>query len=219
LDAARKDHVNVWVMGHIPPGVDPYSTISGLKDVCGGAKPTIFLSSDALGETLSKYGDVIRLAIFGHTHMDELRLIVPEQGKDGAAGQAVPLKMVPSISPVDGNLPSFVVAQAETATGTLQDYRVIAASNDTGVDTKWAETYDYGKTYQQPDLSARAVGDLIAGFHADALAETAASNAYLKNYFVRDASLALKLFWPQYVCALENRTPETYRTCLCGGGK
>ena len=219
LEAARKDHERVWVMGHIPPGVDPYSTISSLKNVCDGAKPTEFLSSDALGETLSEYGDVIRLAIFGHTHMDELRLVVPAKAHDGGAAEAVALKMVPSISPVDGNLPSFVVAQVETATAVLKDYRVIAASNSTGIDTKWAEEYDYDKAYKQPDFSAQALGNLIAGFRADAPAQTAASNEYLKDYFDRDASMALKAFWPQYVCALENRTPETYRSCVCAGGK
>ena len=40
----------------------------------------MFLSSEALPETMAKYGDVIRLAIFAHTHMDEMRLLEPADG-------------------------------------------------------------------------------------------------------------------------------------------
>jgi sphingomyelin phosphodiesterase acid-like 3 len=134
-------------------------------------------------------------------------------------GTPVALKMVPSISPVDGNNPSFVVAQVDGATATLKDYRVIAASNQTGIGTKWTEEYDFDKAYAEPDFSARSLTELVAGFLADPQAEKAASEAYLKNYFVRDASLALKLFWPQYVCSLQNRTADAYRTCLCTANK
>jgi len=206
-------------MGHIPPGIDPYSTIRSLKNVCAGDAPTMFLSSDELGKTLAEFGDVVRLAIFGHTHMDELRLLEPDKKDGGAAGPAVALKMVPSISPIDGNNPSFMVAQVDAGTATLRDFRVIAASNQTGVDTKWTEEYDFGKEYQQPGFSATSVAALIAGFEADPQARSEASEDYLKNYYVRDQSLALKVFWPQYVCALGSRTAETYRACVCTGSK
>jgi sphingomyelin phosphodiesterase acid-like 3 len=220
LEAAREKHEAVWVMGHIPPGIDPYSTIRSLKNICAGESATQFLSSDALGSTMADFGDVIRLAIFGHTHMDEMRLLEPAKAQDGgAAGPAVALKMVPSVSPVDGNIPSFVVAQVDAATAMLKDYRVIAASNQTGVETKWTEEYAFSKAYSKPDFSGQSLKELVAGFQADPKAESAASAEYLKDYFVKDASLALKAFWPQYVCGLGNRTTETYRNCLCAAGK
>jgi len=129
-----------------------------MKNVCAGDAPTLFLSSDSLGSTLAEFGDVVQLAIFGHTHMDEMRLLEPAKAQDGSGtGTAVALKMVPSISPVDGNNPSFVVARVNTATATLRDYRVIAASNQSGVDTKWTEEYAFGKAYAKPDFSASSV--------------------------------------------------------------
>ena len=220
LDAARADHEKVWVMGHIPPGVDPYSTIRNLDKVCTGASPTMFLSSDALGQTLAGYGDVIELAIFAHTHMDELRLLAPPAGSFGSkALPPVPLKMVPSISPVDGNNPSFMVAEVDPATAALKDYRVIAASNPTGIGTVWTEEYDYAKAYRQPAFDSASVTALVSGFSADRWAETAASREYLRDYFVRDQSLPLKAVWPQYVCALTNRTADQYRDCACPTGQ
>jgi sphingomyelin phosphodiesterase acid-like 3 len=220
LEAARKKHEQVWVMAHIPPGVDPYATIRSMRNICAGEAPTLFLSSDAMASTLAEFGDVVRLAIFGHTHMDELRLLETNKPADGtAAVSPVPLKVIPSISPINGNSPSFVVAQVDAATATLRDYRVVAASNATGIDTKWTEAYNFRKAYGSANFNAKSVADLVAGFHADPQAQSAASHEYLKNYFVRDASLVLQAFWPQYVCALDHRTAETYRSCTCASGK
>ena len=79
LDAARRAGEKVWVMGHIPPGIDPYSTVAKFRDVCGGQPPVTFLANDKLAEVLAGYGDVVRLGIFAHTHMDEVRLLRPEE--------------------------------------------------------------------------------------------------------------------------------------------
>jgi sphingomyelin phosphodiesterase acid-like 3 len=220
LTAARQNHEAVWVMGHIPPGINPYSTIRSLKNICAGESTTLYLSSDALGSTIAEFGDVVKLAVFGHSHMDEMRLVEQAQSQDASgAGQPIALKMVPSISPVDGNNPSFMVARVNAATATLEDYSVITASNQTGVDTKWTEEYAFRKAYGKPDYSGKSVAELVAGFRSDPQGDSAASGEYLKNYFMRDASLALKPLWPQYVCTLANRTTETYRDCLCGAGK
>ena len=61
LVEARRLGQRVWVMGHIPPGVDPYSTVAKFKDVCGNEAPVMFLSSDKLADLMIEYGDVIRL--------------------------------------------------------------------------------------------------------------------------------------------------------------
>jgi sphingomyelin phosphodiesterase acid-like 3 len=201
-------------MGHIPPGVDPYSTISKMRNVCGGKDPEMFLGSEELADTLAGYGDVIKLAIFAHTHMDEMRLLTPQ--KDASA-KPVALKMVPSISPVDGNNPSFTIATIDPETATIRDYRVIAASNQSGVDTNWSEEYDYAQAYHKAAYSAMDVKALIGEFSADPDAKSAESQSYLHNYFVRDQSKALTLFWPQYTCALGNMSAEGYRACRCAG--
>jgi sphingomyelin phosphodiesterase acid-like 3 len=213
LESARKHHEKVWVMGHIPPGIDPFATIVKLKNVCTGQKPTVFLSSDDLANTLADYGDVIPLAIFAHTHMDEMRLFsVPGKA-------AVPIKMVPSISPVDGNNPSFTIASVDPPTATMLDYRVIVASNKTGVNTEWTQEYDYGQTYHEPAYAAPELSSLIHTFTDDPDVQSPASHAYLHNYYVRDLSLELRLFWPQYSCALSNFTEDGYKACRCAATK
>ncbi len=148
-------------MGHIPPGVDIYSTFAKMRNVCGGDAPAMFLSSDALGNMLTEYADVVRLGIFAHTHMDELRLLEPEEG---AKGGAVAIKVVSSISPVNGNNPSFTVARVDAASATLRDYAVFAASNQTGVDAVWSKEYDYAQTYHAAAVSPVALKKLIGEF-------------------------------------------------------
>jgi sphingomyelin phosphodiesterase acid-like 3 len=219
LTEARQRRQNVWVMGHVPPGIDPVSTAIKLRNVCGGKAPEVFLNSDALPNLLAGFGDVIHLAIFAHTHMDEMRLLKPEAGDRAASQLGVALKMIPSISPVDGNLPSFTVALIDVPSAQLADYQVFAASNETGINASWKEEYDYAKAYNETDFSARSLSALVLKFQADPEGSTDVSKTYLRSYYVRDQSLELKLFWPQYVCALTNYSVDGYRNCRCSGSK
>ena len=81
--------------------------------------------------------------------------------------------MVGSISPINGNNPSFTVAEIDAATAQLKDYQVFVASNQTGVDTQWSEEYDFAKAYKEPAFTAATVADLVAGFKADPTAQSA----------------------------------------------
>ena len=212
LDAARSKHEKIWVMSHIPPGVDPYSTAMKGNDVCKGNTPTMFLSSEALPEAMAGYGDVIRLAIFAHTHMDEVRLLEPKG--EGMAERGIAVKLVGSISPIDGNAPSFTIASIDAGTGVMRDYRVIAASNATGVDTKWTEEYDFAKTYKQVSFTATTVRNVIAGFGADPSAQERASQSYIRNY--GSGTGTLNQFWKAYVCSLANDgAADAFRACVC----
>ena len=147
LTEARAKKQKIWVMGHIPPGVDLYSTMKKMGDLCGGQPPVMFLSSEKMADELVDFSDVVQLAIFAHTHMDEIRLLragIPNEYRAGignpkieakgfiAEPKAVPVKMVSSVSPIHGNNPSFTVAQIDPSTAALVDYRVFTASNLTG---------------------------------------------------------------------------------------
>jgi sphingomyelin phosphodiesterase acid-like 3 len=216
LERAREHKEKVWVMGHIPPGIDPFTTILKMRNVCGGRSPDVFLASDDLGKTIGDFGDVVKLAIFAHTHMDELRLLKPFGSEVPLSAQAgVAVKLVSSISPINGNSPSFTVAQIDPATAVMVDYKVFEASNTTGEDAQWTREYDFAEAFHEPDFSALSVGKLIAKFAADPEVKTEASQNYIRNYYVRDVSAEIKVFWPQYSCALSNLTAESYRACVC----
>jgi sphingomyelin phosphodiesterase acid-like 3 len=220
LEKARAAHEHVWVMAHIPPGVDAYTTFSKARNVCGGDKAEMFLSSEALAATIADFPDTIRLALFGHTHMDELRVY------KAVDGTPIPGKLVPSITPVNGNNPAFTVAEVDPRTATLKDYTVFVASNKTGIDTKWAEEYSYSTTYHMPDLSGASLAKLTDSFLADKTSATAASKAYQMHYFAGDQvantgisgnlkAAAMQMVWPAYACSITQATQAGFKACDC----
>jgi sphingomyelin phosphodiesterase acid-like 3 len=169
----------------------------------------MFLSSEALGDTIAEFSDIIRLAIFAHTHMDEIKLI---QGANGA----VPVKLVPSISPINGNEPGFIVAQVASQTATLKDYEVYSASSAQG--TGWGREYRYSAVYGLPDFSAASVKQLTSQLIDDKSGEDDTSRAY-ERYFLAGggtfAALGLQRLWPEYSCSLRERDPAAFHLCMC----
>ncbi|HLI78032.1 MAG TPA: metallophosphoesterase, partial [Acidobacteriaceae bacterium] len=118
LTEARAANEHVWVMSHIPPGIDVYTSFRHYlfqpAEMCK-ADPRSFLADTTLPDALLDYADVVRLALFGHTHMDELRLLhrsapPAPAGAAPATETAIPAKLVPSVSPYVGNHPAFLVA-------------------------------------------------------------------------------------------------------------
>ncbi len=219
LTAARASHVHVWVMAHIPPGIDSYANFAKHRDVCGGKDPEMFLASDVLATTLADFPDVIRLALFGHTHMDEFRAFTTPAG-------TIPAKLVPSITPVNGNNPAFTIAEIEPSTATLKDYAVYAASNQTGIDTKWREEYRFSTSYHLPDLSGASLQKLTASFVDDKNGSSDTSKAYQQFFYVGDPgatqgikssmkSAAMQIVWPTYACAIAHSDAASYRACAC----
>ena len=221
LSSARQHNERVWVMGHIPPGVDLYSTARNSANVCAGARPRMFLASESLAELLARNADVVRLALFGHTHDDEMRLLTPDDGPQAriTAISGVPVKIVASISPVNGNRPTFTLASIDPATATLADYTVFMASNLSGVAAKWAPEYTYSTTYHQRAFDAASLAKLIRGFQSDPSAKSPASQATLRNYFPGDISRAIQFAWPQYACTLEHDSARSFAACACAATK
>jgi sphingomyelin phosphodiesterase acid-like 3 len=214
LIEARASKQKIWVMGHIPPGVDLYSTMKKMGDLCGDQKPGMFLSSEGIADVLVEFSDVVQLAIFAHTHMDEMRLL-KDDNLSAASSKPVAVKMVSSISPNHDNNPSFTIAQIDPATAALVDYRVFAASNRTGVDAKWTEEYDFARSYHEKEFSSSSVSELIAGFTADPSVKTKTSQSYVGDFSAGSSSLVLQMFWPQYVCTLSNHTAQSFKACVC----
>jgi sphingomyelin phosphodiesterase acid-like 3 len=216
LTEVRESGQQAWVMAHIPPGIDVYTTyhryLFAPGEACSVKQPQTFLSNEALADTIAEFGDVVRLAIFAHTHMDEIKLL---QGRDG---NAVPAKMVPSISPINGNEPSFMVAQISPQTATIKDYEVFAATNAQG--TVWNREYRYSDVYHLPDFSAKSVEQLTSQLVADKSGEDETSRAY-ERYFLAGggtfAALGLQRLWPAYSCSLREFDPASFHRCMCPG--
>ncbi len=214
LAEARASKQKIWVMGHIPPGVDLYATARRMADLCGGQSPTMFLSSEKMADVIAEFGDVVELAIFAHTHMDELRLL-KDDCKSTPSCKSVAVKMVASISPINGNNPSITLAQIDPSSAALVDYKVFAASNQSGAGADWTEEYDFARSFHKAGFTSSSVNELIAGFAADPGAKTHASRNYIGDFSAGSPSAVLQAFWPQYVCTLSNHTQQAFKACVC----
>ncbi len=210
LERARLRGERVWVLGHVPPEADLKGSLAKGLAMCMGGGAEMFLSSDALESTLTSHADVVRLAIFGHTHTDELHLL-------GTKESGIPVKVVASVTPVDGNTPSFVVGKAVPASATLADYTVYVASNKTGIETTWTKEYDFDETYHETSFTPKALDDLVGRFHADSEGAGAESQAY-QHYFYKGETRSLPgPLWQGYVCSLDHATSAGFAACVCGG--
>lgn len=214
LTAARAAGEQVWVMTHIPPGIDVYTSfhryLFAPGEACGVTQPTMFLKDGSIGDAIAEFSDIVRLAIFAHTHMDEIKLL------PGAGDAAVPVKIVPSISPVNGNEPTFVVAQILPQTATLKDYTVYVAQNAQG--SAWSREYRYSDVYGLADFSAASVRRLTDELVSDKTGEGETSRAY-ERYFLAGggafAAVGLQRLWPAYSCSLREMDPAKFHGCMC----
>ncbi|HEX9202284.1 MAG TPA: metallophosphoesterase [Acidobacteriaceae bacterium] len=219
LKQVRARHQQAWVVGHIPPGVNLYSTYNLSPGFCGsGTPPAPFLADNKLNDLLAANADVVRLALFGHSHTDELRLLKPPPDSGSPPNTGVPLKILPSISPVFANLPSFTLATIDPRTATLQDSSVVMASNSTGIGTVWSKTYTFSEAYHLPDFSAGSLTQLITEFQSDPAADKPESQAYLRenrHYFFDDHSAPLQPNWRGYACAMDHISAASFTACAC----
>lgn len=225
LTAARAHGENVWVMGHIPPGVDVYGSFTKYvlrpRELCTAQENTL-LADDALADTLMDFADIVRLGLFAHTHMDELRLLRRPAGKSVAGADvpagAVPIKIVPSITSFYGNHPAFLVAAIDSHTLLLKDWRTFVSPDAGGSAAPWPETYRYSAAYNLPDFSASSASTLADGFTADPDGK-APRSAFFRDHFYAGGmglyALGLQQIWPAYACAVRETRQENFHNCLC----
>ncbi len=213
LTEARAGHEHVWVMAHIPPGVDVYTSfhryVLNPGAMCSVTKPVEFLGTDAFVDTLTDFADVVTLGVFAHTHMDEMKLLHND------VGGLIPAKLIPSISPINGNTPAFTVAQLNPFSATMMDYSVYARGTESGL---WSHEYTYSKIYGMPDYSAASVKQLTRAIAADKTGDAEVSRKYEKWFFPGDAGLyglALHQIWPAYACATTENGGASFQECMC----
>ena len=212
-------------MGHIPPGVDVYGSFTKYilrpKELCTAPESTL-LADNALADTLMDFADTVRLGLFAHTHMYELRLLrrvaaKDEKGADVPAG-AVPIKIVPSITSFYGNHPAFLVASIDPKTLLLQDWRTVVSPDAGGSAAPWPETYRFTAAYNLPDFGANSAATLADGFTADPDGK-APRSAFFRDHFYAGGmglyALGLQQIWPAYACAVRETRQDDLHTCLC----
>jgi hypothetical protein len=148
------------------------------------------------------------------------RLLKPADAAADAPG--VPVKILPSISPVFAELPSFTLATIDARTATLKDYSVVMASNSTGIGTTWSKTYTFSDTYHMSAFNSLSLTLLTNEFQLDPTAAKPESQAYqneYRHYFADDHSNRISTYWPAAACAIDHISAASFTTCACPAHK
>lgn len=208
LASAAANQQQVWLLYHIPPGVNTYSTWQN----AGGGDITdvlFFWQSAYLEpflELIRHHASMVEVSLVGHTHMDSFRLVGQQPGQQSTASF---VRIAPAISPVFGNNPGFQVFTYHRKSFQLIDYTTeyldLAAKPAKG----WKREYSFAKTYSQPTLTAdtlQAVYYSMLGSFNDDLEE------YIRYFDVSNASLdnVDQSSWPAYWSAIGQMQPSGF---------
>ncbi len=208
LSQAHQAHQKVWLVYHIPPGIDGYST-NRQRDKnpaqCAASIRGLWNSDaeTAFESLMTKYGDTIALSLTGHTHMDEFRL----QPSGGV------VLGTPAISPFFGQNPGFRTLSV-APDGAIEDislYQHIPGATD-----GWPLEYDFDKVWGVPRPDHAAFQTVLDRIRQNSDDRARWMRFYSVSHADRPGAITEKNN-AAYLCAVDHWSTAAYRSCYCSG--
>lgn len=211
LDAQAAAGGRVWLVHHIPWGIDPYATEHAKGETCRAR--VVPLLKDPFAEEfvalVRQHAGLIDVSLSGHVHTDDYRLLLDDAGRPLEAD-----KVIPAISPVYGQNPAFQVFTYDRDIGMPTDFAAIQLRNlpDLGpADAEWVRAYVFSEAYGVPGYSPDAVATLWNGLGQGGRIR----DAYVENYNSGHRALA-SADLDGYACAIGHLDRGGYSACYCG---
>jgi sphingomyelin phosphodiesterase acid-like 3 len=195
----------VILVMHIPPGIDSYA--SSRSD--NSKFPTQFWRDRYLTqffELIRSYGDIVQIALAGHAHMDDFRVL-----STSGSTPPVGLRITPAISPIFGNNPAFSVLNYSVSTGAVFDIATYYLDLVKGGDNpQWALEYRFSTAYGYDAFTAGNLETLAAAIHGNPNVR----QIFAGYYAASAPSPITSNNWPFYVCAETQFTAPDYSHCV-----
>lgn len=144
LQGARRDGERIWIVAHIPPGIDVWSTLNHPDSVSRywdvehlNERDQTFVNR--FKELCDVFHKEIAGIFSGHSHMDHFRLVSNERDLPEAF-----VHITPALSPQFGNNPAFQVVSYDVWNFDLLD--VITYYYD---GFRWEPEYSFAREYKQ----------------------------------------------------------------------
>ncbi len=216
LAAAGSAGEAVWLVYHVPAGVDAFSTAHS-KPV-GGACKTQSVPfwrqpyAAAFANLMERHHAIVTTAFSGHIHRDSWRVF---SGSDGAPVTFE--SIVPAVSPIFGNAPAYQLFAYDTSSGLLSEKTTFAATNlpkaASGGNVVIEELYAFTEAYRLAPFGTTSLAELTAS-----LAETAPSSdrRLYGDFYGSGHGDDPGTNWPVYGCAPGAATAAAFDTCRCG---
>ena len=200
LELARSEGKRVWLLFHIPPGIDVFDT-----EEYGGACPNMQSQTFWKSEYQQKYLKIVAAhrrtiigSFAGHTHQDEFRF---------AGGHFI--HITPSITPIFGNDPAFEIVDVNRAGG-IRDYTAHHLPN---VTLPWSREYSFDDAYAKRAYDDKTLTELEAAIASDE-ATRAKYFDYMASGAAKSAADALA-GWRGYWCGLRIMNATPFTACAC----
>ena len=206
LTAASEAGQKVYVVTHVPPGVDIFQTVRTFMDGDGRISDVRLMWHDDYQTRflaiMERYKDLEVVFFSGHTHMDEFRLLYDDAritSPDSILGQ-------PAVSPIFGNNPGYRLIQVSTKTWHLEDYATYYLPLDSA--EEFSFEYRFSKRYGFDSLDSSDLEMLT-----DNLASGGTAKAdYIKFYYLKsDRSPINDTKWPAYRDSTKYVRPLPYK--------
>jgi sphingomyelin phosphodiesterase acid-like 3 len=222
LAAAKQAQEHVWLVYHIPPGMDGYATLR--RGACPGT--IIPMWAEAYAEPfyrlLRRYTETVAASFAGHTHMDDFRLI------GDADGYFAFTLITPAVSPIFGQNPAFRILDYDSG-GSVLDQTTFDLANlqeataAGGGRALWQEEYSFTRQWHLPRVDRPSLDSLY-------LATENAPDERERWHVLFPVSSPV--YWPQlssagvdgaqavraFRCASGNVLSANYQQCYCRGG-
>jgi sphingomyelin phosphodiesterase acid-like 3 len=220
LSQARQANEKVWIMFHIPPGIDGFSSMlqyrrlqagGAIADLCSKAivpmwKPEWTARFEGI---LHDYQSTVTATFAGHDHTDDFRVL-----RANEPGEAFVL-IDPPVSPIYGQNPAFRVVSF-TEGGRLANqstyYLTNLTSAGSGVPGNWTREYSFAEEWQREQLDSASLKSVYDRIRSDAAVRARWLNI-LNVSSSRDTVPAQGV--GNLDCAIEALDPATYKNCYC----
>jgi hypothetical protein len=206
LQRAEAEKRRLWIVHHIPVGIDPFTSIHRRAPSCA-ARVTPYLKEPYASRFVRALGDhapAIEAVLAGHSHHDSYRVI------RGQGGTVVAEKVVPSVSPIFRNNPGFQILEHHT-TGRPVDIETWSLPL-TDRRPRWRKEYRFSTAYGRPysiENVAWLAGALLQQAPAGTIAET-----FSRTYPVGHGTISRSGF-KAHACAIGALDPAAFAACAC----
>jgi sphingomyelin phosphodiesterase acid-like 3 len=218
LQKAAAAREKVWLVYHIPPGIDVFSTLLRQKQASVDQTPQVIpfwqpAYNQKFINLVTQYSSTIIGSFAGHMHMDTFELI------QSANQNAVSfVHITPAISPLFGNNPAFELFSYNRRSFALKDYTAYyldlsSAATQKNAPITWRKEYSFVESYGQPVFAATTLQAVHNGMPAN-------QNEYRTKYetFHNVSNMGSPVVgpnnWRAYWCGMTNLTVAQYRSCI-----
>jgi hypothetical protein len=211
LAQAKAAGKKVWLLMHIPPGADKYSTAQSVDSNGQITTATMMWNQDYQArflQILSNYTGTIALTLAAHTHMDEYRILSPNNV----------LEITPSIAPYFGNNPAFKIFTFSYDTLKATDYRILSYDLATNPE-QFISYYTFSTAY----LMHGFLNDSLWQLYPELAAENAKQQLYREHYFsghnytipvTNTFNPITDKTWPVYWCGIGHMDEQGLIDCV-----